>query len=366
MYYINYYFQVVGFDKVNSEQSRLDKLKAISVRDMMINDVNVDIASTLPSMVDLDISENLISSWKRVGELVSQVPLRVLNVSLNQLEVVDPLPVDQFSNLVHLIVGELNYTWEDVELLAGDLPQLSILQLHRNRANDIKVTNGKFLKLKDLDLNSNQITSWDVINNLDKISTLETLRLNENKISTINLPPGAFPNLKSLQMSDNLIYDWAQVSQLDSLPLTELRFRNNPVLEKEKPDVCRQIIIAHLKTITVLNGSTISGEERNWAEIDYYKKHGMEYLSIKKLPSEEQAAAMATFFASHSRYQEIVNRLGEPEEGELKVHKSNLKSTLISVKVRSPLLPGSADTTKKLPISMSVAKLKALIGRLFR
>ena len=357
---------MVGFDKVNSEQSQLDKLRSISIRDLNINDMLIDIASNLPSLVDLDISENLISSWKRIGDLVSQIPLRVLNVSLNYLPVIDPLPVDQFASLVHLVIGDLNYTWEDVELLAGDLPQLSVLQLHRNKANQIKVSTGKFLNLTDLDLSSNHITSWEVVNNLEQISNLRVLRLNDNRISSINIPSGMFKNLESLQLSENLIDDWLEVGHLNSLSLSELRFRNNPILETDKPAVCRQIMIAQLGTIKVLNGSTISNEEKNWAEIDYYKKHGMEYLNIKKLPENEQISAKATFFKNHCRYQEILDRFGEPEEGELKVKKSNIKSTLVSITVRCPYLPGSADTVKKLPVSMTVAKLKALIGRLFR
>ena len=351
---------------MNSEQCKFEKLRSVSIRNMNINDTPVEIASTVPSLRDIDLSENLLRSWVNLAAILGQVPLRILNVSLNLLPVPEVVPVEQFSHLVHLILGDMGYGWTELELLAGDLPQLEILQAHRNQVQEILVSDRKFLKLKELDLDCNKISDWEQVRNLDKIVNLENLRLNGNQISDLVLVPGQFKNLRVLQLSENLLENWSQISQLNHLNVTELRLRNNPVLLREKYEVCRQIIIALVQSIKILNGSTLVENERSWAELDYYKKHGLEYLKILKLPEPERTEALQSFSVQHGRYLEIVERLGVPEEAELTVRESNLKASLVSVKVRCPEVPGSADTGKKLPVSMTVAKLKALVGRLYR
>jgi Leucine-rich repeat (LRR) protein len=360
------FVQVVGFDKVNTRQSQLDKLKSVSVGYMDINDTHVEISSALTSMRDLDLSGNLISSWSCVSELVAQVPLRVLNLSSNLLPATSSIPVEKFAHLSHLILGDMGYDWSEVERIAGDLSSLENLQVHRNKIKQISVSEGKFLTLKGLDLDSNLIEDWSEVNNLSSLRTLEYLQVNDNKISSIDLQDSSFENLKGLQIGFNLISDWSHVSQLNRLTLSELRFRNNPVLQQEKQGEGRSTIVVLIRSLKVLNGSTIQDTERKWAEIDYYKKHGLEYLRIMKLPEEERNLALETFSGSRGRYMELVKKFGEPTEGELKVKERNLKASLVQVKIRSLNLEDSKEMEKKLPLNMTVAKLRALIGRLFR
>merc|ERR1719193_1992732 len=208
----------------------------------------------------------------------------------------------------------MGYLWEDIQLIAGDLLNLEILQAHKNKVQEIAIKDGKFLKLKELDLDANMISDWAMINNLNIISSLQILRLNENQLSTIMIESGAFPNLKVLQLNSNVISEWIHISHLNKLDLRELRFRSNPVLTHEKPLECRQNIIARISSLSVLNGTHISDNERKWAEIDYYKKHGLEYLQIQRLPAEKKEMALADFSAVHGRYLEIVEKFGEPEE----------------------------------------------------
>lgn len=351
---------------MNKHQSQLDKLKSVSVGNMNINDTHVEIFSTLTSMVDLDLSDNLLSSWSNISDLVSQVPLRVLNLSFNHLPVPNSIPVDKYSHLVHLILGSMGYSWSDVERIAGDLPKLENLQVHRNKIKEISLTPGKFTKLKGLDLDSNLIDDWTEIQNLSTLQTLEYLQLNDNRMSNIKIESGMFKNLKGLQLGFNLISEWYHVSELNKLNITELRFRNNPVLQSEKLGEGRSTIVVLISSLKVLNGSEIQDTERKWAEIDYYKKHGLEYLRVLQVSEEERTSALETFTRTHGRYIELVNKFGEPTEGELKVKESNLKSSLVLVKISSPNLVDTPPLEKKLPVNMTVAKLKALVGRLFR
>ena len=282
------------------------------------------------------------------------------------VSVPETIEVDKFSHLVHLILGSMGYSWTDIERIAGCLPQLENLQVHRNKIKEISVTPGKFSKLKGLDLDSNIIEDWSEVCNLTCLKTLEYLQLNDNRISNINIEDGMFESLKGLQLGFNQIREWSHVSQLNKLKITEFRFRNNPILQDEKLGEGRSTIVVLIRRLTILNGSTIQDTERKWAEIDYYKKHGLEYLRILKLPEEERTPALESFSRSHGRYLELVKMFGEPSEGELKVKESNLKASLVLVKIKSPNLPDSVYMEKKLPANMTVAKLKALVGRLFR
>merc|ERR1712018_189651 len=67
-----------------------------------------------------------------------------------------------------------------------------------------------------------------------------------------------------------------------------------------------------------------------------------------------------------NRYQEVVAKYGEPQQGEGVAVDTSLKSSLMKLKVRSPDLIGSAETVKKVPSSMTVAKLRALLRRVYK
>jgi hypothetical protein len=301
---------------------------------------------------------------------VAPVPLEVLIVSSNYLPLPaepsgGPVALDNFSHLTHLVIGELGYTWTQVETVAGDLPRLKLLQAYGNNIREVTVTEGKFAQLEELDLDSNPLACWrTAVSPLDRIPKLRSLQLNATGLSSIQLVNGSFPNLRSIQLLDSNFEDWSAVAELNKLSITDLRLRNCPLYSKVKnSENCRSITIALVASLQVLNGSTITKSERRWAEIDFLKKHGGEYLRLKALADP---AEWAKFRAAHGRYEEVVARYGEPLEGEDKVQETTLSSMLVAVTVRCPELPGAADTVKKLPTSMTVAKLKALLHRLYK
>lgn len=71
-------------------------------------------------------------------------------------------------------------------------------------------------------------------------------------------------------------------------------------------------------------------------------------------------------FDQGSRYDEIVSLHGEPQQGEGVAVDTSLKSSLLKLRVRCPGLLGSAETVKKVPSSMTVAKLRALLRRVYK
>jgi hypothetical protein len=361
----------VGFDKVNQDQSQLDKLRTVSLLGRNINDNYVELASHLPALRELDLADNLLSSWDRVAQLVGQLPLHVLNVSYNHLPVGPgyQLPVASFSQLTHLVIGELGYSWPQIEAVAGSLPLLLVLQAHNNKVTDIQLGQGVFPVLEELDLDGNPLAGWQAaVDPLARMANLRSLRLNGTGLDDIRVIEGSFVHLKTLQLLNNNFQNWSSVAELNKLAITELRLRNCPLYSHVRDNEnCRSITIALVASLEVLNGSAITKSERRWAEIDYLKKHGGEYLRIKGLTDlAEQSAEMAKFRAQHGRYEDIVRMYGEPLEGEDRVQDTTLSAVLVAVTVRCPELPGSADTVKKLPTSMTVAKLKALLYRLYK
>ena len=193
---------------------------------------------------------------------------------------------------------------------------------------------------------------WAQIEVLGNLANLTHLRLNCNRLATITPSPNSFPSLRSLQLSGNLISSFTSVGALDNLKLSELRLRSNPVNRSAKDEeTVRQLVIARVATLTSLNGSIVTETERKWAEIDYLKTHGAEYLSLAEIEDENaRCEAKEAFMAAHNRYQDVVAKYGEPQQGEGVAVDTTLKSSLMKLKVRSPDLIGSAETVKKVMI----------------
>ena len=79
--------------------------------------------------------------------------------------------------------------------------------------------------------------------------------------------------------------------------------------------------------------------------------HGAEYLSLAEIEDENaRCEAKEAFMAAHNRYQDVVAKYGEPQQGEGVAVDTTLKSSLMKLKVRSPDLIGSAETVKKVMI----------------
>jgi len=369
------FVEVVGFDKVNKEQSQTRGLKTVSVRNMgvMGRGELQNVGAELPKLRDLDLSESLVSNWTEVSMLCNQLKLHTLDLSYNLLpiETIDNT-VKNMDTLKHLVVGHMlysGYTWSDIVHLAIHLPCLSVLQIHNNSISSLSSFDPSlFSALVELDLDGNNLTSWTDVEHLSELPQLTHLRLNGNQLTEIAPARGSFKQLRSLQLSGNCIKTWDSVGMLDRLQLAELRMRSNPVNNTCKDEeTARQLIIARVSSLTALNGTQITQTERKWAEIDYLKTYGQLWLGLAKLEdtvTREQATK--EFLDKHNRYDKIVEMHGEPEAGDGVKVDTTLKASLVKLKVRSPDVIGSAETVKKVPTSMSVAKLRALLHRIYR
>ena len=356
------FVEVVGFDKVNREQSDVASLRTISVSSLgvrgrwALGEEKGDLDAHLPSLRDLDLSQSLVSSWEEISKLAVELHLEVLDLSSNLIPVPSqPLPIT-YRRLKHLVLGRMlysGYTWSQVLLLTGNMPCLTTLQLHGNNLSSLgQLPDGAFQTLEELDLDDNQLSDWREVEVLGSLPNLAHLRLNCNRLDTLAPGPNSFPSLRTLQLSGNLISSFTSVGALDNLKLSELRLRSNPVNRSAKDEeTVRQLVIARVASLTSLNGSIVTETERKWAEIDYLKTHGTEYLALADIEDEKaRSEAKEAFMIAHNRYEEVVGKYGEPQKGEGVAVDTTLKSSLMKLKVRSPDLIGSAETVKKVKV----------------
>ncbi|KAM6323726.1 tubulin-specific chaperone E [Aegotheles albertisi] len=373
----------VGMDLVAEKQRQvqLNQLVDISVRECAVSHAGQkeEISRTCANIRRIDLSKNLIPSWETVTAIASQVRnLETLVVSENKMKFPStPTSVSSvFSKLRILALGQTDITWTEVLLCAPGWPALEELYLKSNNITVLERPDNVLQTLKLLDLSDNQLLDGNQLHLIAHLPSLEHLILTNTGISSIHFPDVGFgcktkmfPSLKHLAVNNNKILQWSSINELDKLPsLRSLRCCNNPLTDTEKnPETLRQIIIAKISQLEVLNLSEIRPGERKGAELDYRKIFGKDWLAAgghwnpeKNKPSEE-------FLAAHPRYLSLCLKYGAPEEGELKGQQPlTLKNQLLTLTIKCPEKPEQKPVEKKLPESMTIQRVKGLLYRLLK
>ncbi|XP_014259929.1 tubulin-specific chaperone E [Cimex lectularius] len=357
-------FEMVGFEKLSSEN--YETLTIIGVREHRVNSAGEpgELAKLCPLVVELDLSRNLINSWQGISEITSQLPyLKFMDVSENRL-FYNGLNLHKlkssFPSLKYLVLSRMEYTWDDILNCAVMWPQIEKLQVSFNRITTLKAPPPDiFHGLKLLNVEGNNIIHWENLAQLGYLPSLECLNACNTGLISISIDDRCktFPSLKYILLSGNFIKEWGSISELDKLPaLEELRFRDNPVLEGIQRETARQILIARISKLKILNTQEIPLDERKGAEYDYIKNNGRTWLETTQDPEGRKA-----FLALHPRYEELIKKYGDIEESEIAVKSTALKSRLIEVKLQSD----ECLLIKRLPPDMSIQKLVTLAQRLF-
>lgn len=372
--------EMVGAKKVNEKQSKLDELKEVVLREMMVYGIGPhgpDLKIAAPNIQDLDISRCLLPSWESISRISDCIPnLRNLNVSENKLKCPDNPEefVSSFKNIKVLYLNRMDYNWQEVLQCSKMFPSLEQLHVCFNCINELVEPNGQLSNLQLLNLESNSINSWSQVIKLGHLPQLETLILNSIGIDDVFFPDAKynentklFQNLKSLSVNSNKITEWKSINEMNKLQhLEKLKIKNNPIMQSFTVETVRQLFIAKISSLKECNGTKLLREERRMAEFDYLKRFGPIWLMSggnqdpsKNNPSED-------FMCQHPRFQELIKIHGAPENSEMEQKKKTLKDSLISVKIHSPSLPDKEPLQKKLPATMTVQKLKTLVQRLYK
>ncbi|XP_032071278.1 tubulin-specific chaperone E isoform X1 [Thamnophis elegans] len=373
--------ETVGFDSIKKKQKQLNTLRDISVDRCAVSlaGQEEEIRKSCPNIRQINLSRNLLSSWKEVLAIACQVEnLETLNISENKMKFPSVLPPasQTFCKLRILALNQTGVTWTEVLLCATGWPALEELYLASNSISLLKRPIDVLQNLKWLDLSNNQLTDENQLYLIADLPRLERLILSNNGIYSMHFPDAAFgnktrmfPSLTHLILKDNKIAKWSVINELDKLQkLESFDCRNNPLMDSENnARTLEQLIIAKIGQLKFLNNSQIFPEERRGAELDYRKKFGIHWLKAggnqdpkKNKPSEE-------FLAAHPRFQLLCDLYGAPEDGELERKQSfSLKNQLLTLTFKCPDKADQKPIEKKLPDSMTIQKVKGLLYRLLK
>lgn len=141
------------------------------------------------------------------------------------------------NQLSEVIFIEMSLDWAQVIALAPALIYVEQLHLVRNNCNVIcsrfPVPKEHFKLLKFINLEGNNIESWDEVVEFRVLPNLKRMTLNKNRIRSVYYKPG-FNDLHMLSMEDNLIDNWQTFDQLNEFPqIRNLRVCNNPIFTEE-------------------------------------------------------------------------------------------------------------------------------------
>lgn len=332
----------------------------------LAQNVTTEVTTFLSNVASLDLSDNLCGSWNEVTTFISALPsLQVLNMSGN---VVDfpwrpaHQPLHQCS-LTTLVLNRCGITWQQAVAVGTYLPSLRALHLCSNAitslltATDSDLLAAAFPSLATLDLEDNQLRSWEEVQILRHLPKLHTLLLSGNELQSITYESG-FVTLQRLMLGSNRLAHWSDVDQLDAFPdLHDIRLSDNPLTEHD-PGAARYEVIARIDRLTSFNGSEVKQAERRDAELAYMRRVTDELAAS----ATEDKAAVA---AAHPRFGALTDKYGELAAGPGAAAAAK-GSTLSSGMVELVLVAGSKALKKKLPGTLTVGRLKPLLERLMR
>ncbi|OWF42186.1 tubulin-specific chaperone E-like [Mizuhopecten yessoensis] len=371
--------EMVGAKSVNKKQSQLDSLVEVAVRDMSVYGVgphSSELRTHGHSIAELDIAHSLLPSWSAVAAITECLPaLMRLNVSENKL-VLPTNPVElqsSFPCVKVLYLNRIAYNWQQILECSCMFP-LEQLHVCFNSITTLSDPQSHLQNLTLINLESNNVQSWLQVLHLSHLPKLESLIVSDNSIDTITFSDVGhgettqhFRVLKYLCINHNKIAEWSSINELNKLKcLKELKIIQNPLLNTATPETVRQLIVAKIAGLEHCNRTKVTKEERRGAEIDYLKRFGQLWIKSGGSQDDKNKKPSTEFTSQHPRYQDLVRVYGPPENSEMKQKEKSLKDSLITINITSPYDPDKGTKQKKIPETMTVQKLKALIQKLFK
>jgi hypothetical protein len=172
------------------------------------------------------------------------------------------------------------------------------------------------------------------------------------------------------------INSWSDIDNLSNFPtITALRISQVPLFHLKGASEVRPFVIARIEKLTVLNGSVISPRERKDSEKIYLRSVLMEKMKIQKeTPSKPEEEIHQSLALLNPRYL-VLRALYEAElclpsalSGGVVGTEKNLAAEMIAINLKNMIITSSAPSepmTKKLPLSLTIGKLRLVIKQLF-
>lgn len=260
----------------------------------------------------LDLSENLISSWEKILKFLKVLKnVREVNLSNNFLaSIPETAECEPVENVKVVVLNNCDITGSSVLFFIDKMfPNLQELYLYGNRIE----LSGKcdclsFQNLEILDMGSNGLCCWSsVCKTFGMVPKLKTLQLEDNLITDLTdtgSEDAFYHSLEHLNLGNNSIADWTSIQCLSGFPsLTELRVSGNDITEIDESK-SRIQIIARLESITWLNGSVVSEDERKDCELAFLR-------DVKSYVSHRDPALDSWLSRLEKKYAILANSSGE-------------------------------------------------------
>ncbi|CAO3658769.1 unnamed protein product [Umbelopsis ramanniana] len=372
--------ETVGFEKIERKQGNLKNLGVAGLKSMQISSAGSvqEIANTCPNLTDLDLSNNLIPTWDTVLDILAQL-LRLRILWLNDMRLILPLDINftmysPFESLKILSLRNTRISCQDIRALSPLLVNLEELSVGCNKWTDVDIVSEdqpNFQNLKLIHLESNEIDSWEKIEKLSNLPSLEQINLTANRISSIApCKANGFKNLQYLHLNDNMISGIQSIDALDTYSaLDHVRCKDNPVFKDMDAYQANVQLVGRIASINRANGNTILPKDRADMERYYLK------LCTKDAASEEEIVKL------HPRYLQLCDKHGKPIADKPDANISSaLKNRLLNIRLcqRSggtqplesvhsasdlPQIIKSAD--KRILGTMTIRSLQNIVQKLF-
>ncbi|KAI5297754.1 hypothetical protein KEM55_004282 [Ascosphaera atra] len=384
----------VGFDKIRQKLSALQELKIVLLDGLQINGVLSEpvgkelyeqelekIGETCPKIVDLDLSRNLLMSWKEVNNICKSLPklksLRLIGNRFSKIE--DGL---HFQGVTDLSLDETLLSCAEVTSITRGFPTLKQLSLSSNELTSLST--GLPDSLTELRLEYNGIETLEALRPVSKLPNLTRLSLRGNNISDIFAKDSArdalvfFSTLLALDISFNRIDSWSFIDQLPRVfpGLKTLRISDNPLYMQppissdvsgipEKAmtiDEAYMLTLARIGQLENLNYSHITPNDRQNGELYYLSLIRRE---LAALPEDQEQLVLQ----KHPRYAELCKLHGEQHidrasAGTSSINPRSLAARLVKITFYQP--ETGESVRKEIPNTLDIYAVKAFVARAFR
>jgi hypothetical protein len=364
--------EMIGMDKAIKKIENGYSLLVVALQKCGIYHIDSGFQALMPRVTFLYLEQNLLWNWSQFFQLAQIPTLYFLSLAKNRLQFPSSTELNYAlakgisPNLQVLVFIGMDLTWEDVSKLLPCMQYVEELWLCINKCSAIsskyKVAIPHLARLKLLNLEDNQITDWNELNEFASLPSLEKLILNQNPLRDIKYFNG-FNLLKSISFDRCMLDSFTPLNYLNMMPVLEkIRFSNNPVSIKVGDKKCRLNVISRIKNVKNVNGSAVKDVERRDCELGYLKEAYEQYTKLEPRPEIEQF-----MMASHPRWNELIKKHGAPVEMYNK--KIDVMKGSMNVNAMNFLFQLKSDKekviSKKVPLSLTVRGLKGLCSKLF-
>ncbi|KAJ8336581.1 hypothetical protein SKAU_G00378010 [Synaphobranchus kaupii] len=236
--------EMVGFEALTQKQ-KLENCKEVALERCEVSGPGDEIRRLSPNILSLNLSANLLSSWEDLACITQQLAkLRELNLGHNRLRPpVDPASLaPAFANLKFIALNSSALSWPELLECASMWPDVEELCLFDNCITELHRPINVLQSLTVLDLSWNPLADGSEILKLAELPRLENLNLSNTGLSSIHFgdvdagfKSAMFPALKTLVLKDNNIAEWSVVNELDKLAsLQQLFISSNPRAERRE------------------------------------------------------------------------------------------------------------------------------------